>query len=237
MSTVIFSLSFLILLALIYAASRRRREQHSFLPEAESQNQLRLPRVAALFAPTAQDLAKIEQEKHHRQHAEQREKVLAWATLVDFSALENRPVLGDEKLWAKSWTKNWNDAVDILTERARSEEDVRRLASFCLDNEFNVNNTLFNAFQKIWAASPDTRTTTEMFRLAAKTDEADTFLDVLTEAEQSVKNGKLSEISAAELYRLAESHYWLLSQSARTSGAGFLIKEKMADLRRELTQN
>ena len=62
MSTVIFSLSFLILLALIvYAASRRRRGQHSFLSEAE-QFQLRSPRVAALFAPTARDLAKIEQQ-------------------------------------------------------------------------------------------------------------------------------------------------------------------------------
>jgi hypothetical protein len=237
MSTVIFSLSFLILLALIYAASRRRREQHSFLSEAESQNQLHSPRIAALFAPTARDLAKIEQEKHHRQHAEQREKLLTWATLVDFSALNNRPIFQDENLFVKNWTKNWNEAVGILTERARSEEDVRRLASFCLDNEFNVNNTLFNAFQNIWAASPDTRTTTEMFRLAAKTDEADTFLDVLTQAEQLVKNGRLSEISATELYRLAESHYWLLSQQTRTSGAGFLIKEKMADLRRKLTHS
>lgn len=232
MSTVIFSLSFLILLALIvYAAWRRRHEQHSFLPEAETRNQIKSPRVAALFVPTPQDLARIELEKHHRQHAEQRERLLTWATLVDFSVLENRPVLEDEKLWSKSW----NEAVGILTERARSEEDVRRLASFCLDHEFDVNNTLVNAFQKIWAGTPDARTTTQMFRLAAKADDAERFSDVLTEAEQFVKNGKLSEISVAELYELAESHYWLLSQPARASGAGFLLKQKMADLRRELT--
>jgi hypothetical protein len=180
MSTVIFSLSFLILLALIvYAASRRRRGQHSFLSEAE-QFQLRSPRVAALFAPTARYSAKIEQEKHHRQHAELREKLLTWATLVDFSALENRPVFGNDKLW----TKNWNEAVEILTERACTDNDVRRLASFCLDNQFNVNSTIINAFQKIWAASPDLRTTGEMFRLAAIADNADALLDVLNEAEQ-----------------------------------------------------
>lgn len=233
MSTVIFSLSFLILLALIvYAASRRRREQHSFLSEAE-QFQLKSPPAAALFAPTAQDLARTEQEKHRRQLNEQREKLLAWATLVDFSALEDRPVVENEKFLTKSWT----EAVEILTERAASEQDVRRLASFCLNHEFNVNKSLINAFHKIWTASPDRRTTAEMFRIAAKNDEADTFLDVLNEAEQALKNGSLSEVSAAELYRLAESHYWLLPESARISGAGFLIKEKMADLRRELIHN
>ncbi|HEX8250822.1 MAG TPA: hypothetical protein VF599_21795 [Pyrinomonadaceae bacterium] len=234
MSTVIFSLSFLILLALIvYAASRRRREQHSFLSETESQNQLHSLGVAALFAPTAQDLAKIEREKHHRQHAEKREKLLTWASLVDFSALENRPVLGNEKLWAKSWTKNWNEAVEILTERARSDDDVRRLASFCLDNQFNVNSTIINAFQKIWAASPDLRTTGEMFRLAAAADNADALLDVLNEAEQFYQTGKLIDVSSSELSELAENHYWLLSQSARVSGAGFILKERLADLRRK----
>lgn len=234
MSTVIFSLSFLILLALIvYAASRRRREQHSFLPEAESQNQLHSPRVAALFALTAQDLAKIEQEKHHRQHAAQRENLLTWATLVDFSALNNRPIIEDENLFTKNWTKNWNEAVEILTERARSDDDVRRLASFCLDNQFNVNSTIINAFQKIWAASPDLRTTGEMFRLAAAADNADALLDVLNEAEQFYQTGKLIDVSSSELSELAENHYWLLSQSARVSGAGFILKERLADLRRK----
>ena len=233
MSTVIFSLSFLILLALIYAASRQRREQHSFLSEVESQNQLKSLRVAALFAPTTRDLAKIEQEKHHRQYAEQREKLLTWATLVDFSALENRPVLGNEKLWAKSWTKSWNEAVEILTERARSDDNVRRLASFCLDNQFNVNSTIINAFQKIWAASPDLRTTGEMFRLAAAADNADALLDVLNEAEQFYQTGKLADVSSLELSELAGNHYWLLSQSARVSGTGFILKERLADLRRK----
>ncbi|HEX8196253.1 MAG TPA: hypothetical protein VF571_08700 [Pyrinomonadaceae bacterium] len=234
MSTVIFSLSFLILLALIvYAASRRWREQHSFLPKAGSQNQLRSPRVAALLAPTALDLAKIEREKRHRQHAGQRENLLTWATLVDFSALNNRPIIEDENLFTKNWTKNWNEAVEILTERARSDDDVRRLASFCLDNQFNVNSTIINAFQKIWAASPDLRTTGEMFRLAAAADNADALLDVLNEAEQFYQTGKLIDASSSELSELAENHYWLLSESARLSGAGFILKERLADLRRK----
>lgn len=221
MSTVIFSLSILILLALIVYAVRKRG-QHSFLPEAE-QVQLESPRFSALFSPTKADLARIEQAKHHQSLAEQREKLLIWASLVDFSALNHRPLLEDKKLWAESWEV----ALEILTERARSEQDVRELALFCLDNEFNVNKSLGDAFHKIWENAPDIRTTTEMFRIAAKTD-AETFLDVLTEAECFVQNGKLTEISAAELYELAESHYWLLSQQTRTSGAGFLLKQKLA---------
>ena len=233
MSTVIFSLSFLILLALIaYAARSLRRERHSFFPAAERQNQLESARFAGLFAPTARDLARFEQEKHQRQFAEQREKLLTWATLVDFSALNNRPIFKDEKLFAKSW----EDAVEILTGRTRSVQDVRLLTSFCLDNEINVNASLVNSFHKIWAESPDAKTTVEMFRLVANVNDAELFLDVLIEAEQFVKTQKLSEISAAELSELAESHYWLLSQQTRTSGAGFLVKQKMTDMRSEWTQ-
>lgn len=230
MSTVIFSLSFLILLALIaYAARSLRRERHSFFPATERQNQLESARFSGLFAPAARDLARLEQEKHHRQFAEQREKLLTWATLVDFSSLNNRPVLEDKKLFEKSW----EDAVEILTGRTRSVEDVRLLTSFCLDNEINVNASLVNSFHKIWAESPDALTTSEMFRLAANVNDAELFLDVLIEAERFVKTNELPEISAAELSELAESHYWLLSQPIRSSGAGFLIKQKMADLRRE----
>lgn len=230
MSTVIFSLSFLILLALIGYAARRRRGQHSFLPEVE-QFQLESPRYSTLFNPTKQDSARIEQAKQEQTFADRHEKLLIWASLVDFSNLDNRPVLEDKKLWAKSW----QTAVEILTERAVSSDDVRRLASFCLDNEFDVNSNLVNAFQKIWASSPDARTTSEMFRLAAKADDAETFLEVLIQAEQFIQIGALSAFSTAEIYDLAESHRWLLSQSSRTSGAGFLIKEKTAEMRRELT--
>jgi hypothetical protein len=230
MSTVIFSLSFLILLALIGYAARRWRGQHSFLPEAE-QFQLQSPRFSKLFPTTNDDLAHIEQFKQKQIFADQREKLLTWASLVDFSNLDNRPILEDKKLWAKSW----QTAIEILTERAVSEDDVRRLTAFCLSNAFDVNNNLVIAFQKIWASAPDARTTAEMFRLAAHADDAETFLEVLIEAEHFVKTGALSEFSAPEICELAESHRWLLSQSSRTSGAGFLIKEKMAELRREIT--
>lgn len=227
MSTVIFSLSFLILLALIYAAFRRWRRQHYFLPEIE-RYQLYSPQSVSLFAPSTRDLAKIEREKHHLQNDEQREKLLTWASLVDFSILENRLLDGDEKLLAKSW----NEAVEILTERAHSAEDVRRLTTFCLDNQLNVNNTIINAFQKTWAALPDLRSTDDMFRLASRADDAETLLDVLNEAEQLFKTGKLVAVSSSEISELGENYYWSLSESARTSGAGFILKEKLADLRR-----
>jgi hypothetical protein len=220
MSIVIFSLSFLILLALIVYAVRRRG-QHSFLPEAESL-QFQSPRPALLFAPTAQDLARIEHEKRHFQLEEQREKLLSWATLVDFSALKKRPIATDEKLLSKSW----NEALEILTERATSEQDIGALVSFALENKFNVNKNLIASYRQNWECSPDPETTTRLFELLTLADDAELFTEVLNEAWELIKTGKL-QLSRGELYELAGSHYWLLSPSARTSGAGFLLRQRI----------
>ena len=41
-------------------------------------------------------------------------------------------------------------------------------------------------------------------------------------------------MTAEELQSLIDAEYWLLASDARSSGAGFMLKRKLAEARREL---
>ena len=46
--------------------------------------------------------------------------------------------------------------------------------------------------------------------------------------------GRLEGLGAEDLRALFEAEYWLLSSEAKRSGAGFVLKQKLADVRRRL---
>ena len=53
------------------------------------------------------------------------------------------------------------------------------------------------------------------------------------EAKQAA--ARVRNMSAEELRSLFEGEYWLLSSEAKRSGAGFLLKQRLAHVRRELS--
>lgn len=220
-----FVLIFTVLVLAIALVAARRRH---FLLAADEDNRVnnRLPiKAVSLFAPNARALAEIENQKLHRERAIERERTLAWASLVEFGALPEIKSIADEKLR--------RDALEILTERAAKDEDVCALVAFVLAHrEIEPNNGLVRAFQKIWRREPNRLATVQMFRLAAETNDAELLLDVLTESEQFAAANKLNDLTASEISDLANSHYWLLDELARTSGAGFMLRQKFAQSRR-----
>jgi hypothetical protein len=223
-------ISSLLFLALIsFAVFRGRQLFHS----AKSEENYQLPppplEYKSLFNPDPKVLAEIEREKHRKNLDEQREKLLAWASVGHFSALPEVLVTDDEKLF--------QEVFEILTERATTEEEIRFLATFILENEkTSVNQSLINKFEKIWENAPNAEMTVQLFHLAGLNGDANFFLQVVNKSVQFLKTGKLSNFTLGVLAELAESHYWLLNDSARTSGTGFMLKQKLADLRREIAQ-
>lgn len=202
------------------------------LKEAENENAVPLLSPVALFAvPNAETLAKIEQDERHQLLMAEREKLFAWASLVDFTHLPDAPLIGD--------AEHLQTAFHILSDRAETDEEISALVAFTLkhNNNPNVNHNLINKYLQIWQSSPNFGKTANLFQLAVLANDADLFLSVLVEAEQAVKTGGLSELTSSELYELAESHYWLLPEAARISGAGFLLKQKLASLRCEITDH
>ena len=73
-----------------------------------------------------------------------------------------------------------------------------------------------------------------MLHVAALADSPQTYAAAVKAAVQFWLNGKLTSISAEELQSIIDGEFWLLSSQARASGAGFVLKETLANARREL---
>jgi len=89
-------------------------------------------------------------------------------------------------------------------------------------------------FIESWKQSPDRTSTATMLHLAADTDDAETYNNAAELALNSWQDGRLPDVSAAELHNLLNSEYWLLSSHTRSSGAGFILKRTLSRARREL---
>ena len=76
--------------------------------------------------------------------------------------------------------------------------------------------------------------TADLLRVSALSDDAGTFGRAVSEVLEVWEGGRLEGLSAEALRSLFEAEYWLLSSEAKRSGAGFVLKQKLADLRRRL---
>lgn len=86
------------------------------------------------------------------------------------------------------------------------------------------------AFQE----SPNRGSTAKLLHAAALSDNAKNYGRAIELVLLSWRDGSLSDLSAPELQSLLNSEYWVLSSRARTSGAGFVLKETLASANQEL---
>jgi hypothetical protein len=73
-----------------------------------------------------------------------------------------------------------------------------------------------------------------MLHVAALSGDANLYQTAIETAYQFWRERRLTEISADELRQLMESEFWILAPIVRNSGAGFVLKRKLAQLRRQL---
>jgi hypothetical protein len=97
-------------------------------------------------------------------------------------------------------------------------------------------DTYQNALKAIraWQESPNKNSTTTLLHVAALSDNAKTYGRAIEMVLMSWRDGGLSDISAEELQSLFNSQYWVLSSRARSSGAGFVLKQTLSSANREL---
>ena len=86
------------------------------------------------------------------------------------------------------------------------------------------------AFQQ----SPNKNSTANLLHAAALSDDAKNYGRAIELNLISWRDGSLSDLSARDLQALLNSQYWVLSSRARTSGAGFVLKETLSTANREL---
>jgi hypothetical protein len=101
-------------------------------------------------------------------------------------------------------------------------------------DEREIKRAAAQEFSETWKQSPDRTSTTRMLHLAAEADDAETYNNAAELALNVWQQGKLPDVSAAELLSLLNSEYWLLSSQTRSSGAGFILKRTLSRAKREL---
>ncbi len=154
----------------------------------------------------------------------QRAALLARAAQGEKAVLTDAQATGDAALY--------NQILDTLVDQADSEKKLLALVSSITRNEkLRVNQRLAEAFIEAWKASPDRSSTAKMLHVAALSDDAALYQRAVETAFQFWRDGLLPDMSAEELRMLMESEYWILSAGVRSSGAGFVLKLKLARLR------
>jgi hypothetical protein len=122
--------------------------------------------------------------------------------------------------------------------QADSDKKLLALVSYMtsVSPAFSINRRLAERFMEAWKASPDRGSTAKMLHMVALADDAELYRQAFETALTFWRENRIPGLSAEELRSLAESEYWILSQNERSSGQGFLLKLKLAALRRELTR-
>lgn len=132
----------------------------------------------------------------------------------------------------------YEEVLNTLLAQADSDKKLLALVSYMTraTPPLSLNRHLAERFMQSWTTSPDRGSTAKMLHIAALADDAALYRKALETALELWQQQRIADLSAEELRSLAESEYWILSQTERSSGEGFLLKLKLAALRRELAR-
>ncbi len=217
--------SFILLAAISFAIYRSRQNA---LPDDDANKALPPPppNFKGLFE-TDGEHARLEALQLEKERTEKRQALLARAAAGEKAALLDAHTFGDKSLY--------EEILNTLVGRAENDKQLLALASYITRNEsLQVNGELAGAFLESWKLSPNRRTTPQMLHLTALAGDASLYQQAIEAMLGYWREEKLPGMAAAELVQLAESEFWILPSEARNSGAGFLLKQELARIRREL---
>lgn len=160
------------------------------------------------------------------QTEEPRKALLELANTGDKKALYDAYAINDRALY--------NEVLNTLVAQADTEAQLLSLVSHITRNELPVNRTLAQKSIDYWKGSLDRNSTAKLLHIAALSDEAQTYGQAVEAVLNAWREGKLEDISAAELQSLFNGEFWLLSSNTRSSGAGFVLKQTLTSAKREL---
>lgn len=200
-------------------------------PSIERDAEFELPPVPSRFERLFDDPEEaralvLKSAESHR--SEQRRSLLGRALAGDREALADAHGSGDEALY--------DEVLNALTERADSGQKLLALVSHIArsDRRLRVNKFLAEKFIAHWKQNPDRNSTAKMLHVAALSDDAWVYRAAVESAYQFWREGRVEHLNAAELRSLIESEFWLLTATARASGAGFVLKRRLAAITHQL---
>lgn len=185
------------------------------------------PNYRSLFAPDEEELKVWQKEQDEKESAtkqtELRENLLRRAENSDYNSLLEAKVFGDAHLY--------DEVFQILL-----QNDADKLIDFVTRNSLTANAGLVELSAKKLSENPTPDNLTKYVKLAVLTNSSEIFLQVLETTSALYKQKRLNEISGEKLIETLDSHYWSLASAVRVSDKGYLLKEKMADIRSEISE-
>jgi len=182
----------------------------------------------SLFAPDEEELRLWQTEQDEKELTERqtelRQNLLRRAADLDYNALLEAQVFGNSELY--------DEIFQILL-----QNDADKLTDFVTRNGLTANAGLVELSTKKLSEKPTLDNLLKLAHLSALTNSAEIFLQVLETTSEQYKQKRLNEISGEKLIEILDSHYWLLATDARISGAGYLLKERLASVRREILES
>ena len=224
--SVLFIVTLVLLAAVAYRIFRKQQELNSYRAERELHPSE--PRSLFDHTPDRAEAERLSAEESARAAAELRASLLTRAAEGDYTALADAARADDSSLYGAVLAESlkWANA---------SEDNLRALAAFVAsDSELRGSRELADAYRTLWERAPDSATTARLLHLAALSDDPETFGDAVAAAARALREGRLTSLTGEDLRALAESEFWVLSAESRTTGAGFVLKQRLASLRQEL---
>ncbi|HEX7175898.1 MAG TPA: hypothetical protein VF240_11620 [Pyrinomonadaceae bacterium] len=161
-------------------------------------------------------------------HAGDAARLRERASRGELAALGEARLTGDKKLY--------DEVLGALLKRDPSAENVRAVAAHVIaGRDLRASRMLAGALLTLWRLSPDNVPVTDFLRVAALSDDAGVYRAAVEEVAEAWEQGRFPGRSAEDLCRLFESEYWVLAPEAIRTGAGFRLKQQLAEVRRRLS--
>ena len=153
--------------------------------------------------------------------------LLLRARTGDLDALTEANTTGNKTLY--------NQVLDELVDWSISSPEQMQLLATHIAGNFvlRANRNMAQGFIEMWQSAPSRKLTANMLHIAALSDDAEIYEEAVEMALLFWRNSAF-RMTAEELRTLIESEYWVMTNEARSSGAGFMLKRKLAEARREL---
>ena len=198
--------------------------------DEDSNHLLPPPNFTAIFGDQPPDSV-VEQSDFPREALIDTEKLnalLERAKAGDIQVLTEAALTGQSEIY-----KRVIDTLVISITGCQGELDA--LVSFIENNwDLRGSKMLAEHVMKDWEETPDKPSTLTMLHMSSLSDDPEVFQRAIDLALRYWREGRLHSLRAEDLRRVVESEYWVLGQEARRSGQGFLLKQKMNDVCREL---
>jgi len=175
-----------------------------------------------LFAPDEKALAEFQKSEEEARNKNRK------------LSLVNKARSGDKDALIEAWSFDergfYDEILDALVEQTKTDEELWSLTAFINNESLRANSNLARKCLESFQVNPTRQLLGKMFHVAALSDDADLFQTTIETTIKFWQEEKLAGVSREEIREIAESEFWVLSQEARNSGAGFLLKKTLAEL-------